>query len=61
MMLHAAAVALDGFAAEAEGSGEIVPDFSLEDVNPDSATSGQPFSPRDYLEQVSGWFFSYNW
>ncbi len=33
------------------------PDFLLEDVNPSSLTYGSPVSPRDYLEQVSGWAF----
>ena len=34
------------------------PDFSLEDVNSASSTYQQPVSPRDYLEQVSGWYFA---
>lgn len=32
-------------------------DFSLQDVNESSPTFGQVVSPRDYLEQVSGWYF----
>ena len=39
--------------------GEVVPDFSLIDVNPASPTHGQPVSPRDYLQQVSGWYFGH--
>lgn len=39
--------------------GEVVPDFSLLDVNPASPTSGQAVSPRDYLEIVSGWYFGH--
>jgi hypothetical protein len=35
----------------------VVPDFQLSDVNPDSETYQDPVSPRDYLEQVSGWYF----
>jgi hypothetical protein len=35
------------------------PDFMLIDVNPNSATYQQPVSPRDYLEQVSGWYFAH--
>jgi hypothetical protein len=38
-------------------SGEAVPDFSLQDVNPTSSTYDQAVSPRDYLEQVSAWYF----
>jgi hypothetical protein len=46
--------------AEAEGSGDVAPDFSLVDVNPASATYNQPVSPRDYLGQVSVWMFGYS-
>jgi len=35
----------------------IVPDFALEDLNPGSVRYGQVVSPRDYLEQTSGWYF----
>jgi hypothetical protein len=40
--------------------GEVTPrsDFSLQDVNATSPTYQQPVSPRDYFEQVSGWFFA---
>jgi hypothetical protein len=40
--------------------GDLVPDFSLLDVNPSSPTSGQPVAPRDYLKQVSGWYFGHS-
>ena len=36
-----------------------VSDFSLIDLNPASFTSGEVVSPRDYLEQVSGWYFAH--
>jgi hypothetical protein len=39
--------------------GEVVPDFSLLDVNATSPTAGQAVSPRDYLEAVSGWYFGH--
>jgi hypothetical protein len=39
--------------------GEVVPDFSLIDVDPASSTHDQPVSPRDYLQQVSGWYFGH--
>ena len=35
------------------------PDFSLEDVNPSSPRMGEQVSPRDYLEKVSGWYFTH--
>lgn len=34
-----------------------VPDFLLADINPNSSTLGQNISPRDYLQQISGWYF----
>jgi hypothetical protein len=36
------------------------PDFSLEDVNATSERFGEMVSPRDYLEQVSGWYFGHS-
>jgi hypothetical protein len=39
--------------------GEVVPELVLDDVNPSSPTFGDPVSPRDYLERVSGWYFGY--
>lgn len=41
------------------GPPAVVPDFSLLDVNPNSPTSGQMVSPRDYLMKVSGWYFGH--
>ena len=38
---------------------EMVPVFSLPDVNGTSSTYDQSVSPRDYLQQVSGWYFGY--
>ncbi len=35
------------------------PDFALLDENPSSPRSGEVVSPRDYLEQVSGWYFTH--
>ena len=52
-----------GAAAEvadvAEGEADQVPDFSLVDVNPNSATYNQNVSPRDYLGQTSAWYFGH--
>lgn len=36
-----------------------VSDFELPDVNPNSATKGADVSPRDYLGQVSAWYFGH--
>ena len=41
-------------------STEAMPDFALVDVNPTSARSGQTISPRDYLDQVSAWYFGHS-
>ena len=37
-----------------------VPDFSLPDVNPNSATMGEFISPRTYLGSVSAWYFGHS-
>lgn len=37
--------------------GDPVPDFSLVDVNPGSERRNSAVSPRDYLFQVSGYYF----
>jgi hypothetical protein len=34
-----------------------IPDFSLEDVNFTSPSSGLQISPRDYLTQLTAWYF----
>ena len=41
------------------GAGQ-VPDFSLADVNPTSATADQSVSPRDYLTKVSAWYLGHS-
>ena len=43
----------------AESIAGMVPDFSLIDVNSTSSTYQQVVSPRDYLKQVSGWYFGH--
>lgn len=35
----------------------LVADFNLPDQNPTSPRAGQSISPRDYLGDVSGWYF----
>lgn len=37
----------------------VVPDFGLQDVNATSTSYGQSVSPRDYLDQVSAWYFGH--
>ena len=49
---------LSAWVSDASG-GKVVPDFSLIDVDPASSTHDQPVSPRDYLQQVSGWYFGH--
>jgi hypothetical protein len=36
-----------------------VNNFSLPDVNPNSDTTGEMVSPRDYLGQVTAWYFGH--
>ncbi|MFK7738483.1 MAG: hypothetical protein AB8B50_20830 [Pirellulaceae bacterium] len=49
-----------GWSVFPEGEGASVPDFTLEDVNATSASYEQSVSPRDYLEQVSAWYFGHS-
>ncbi len=42
---------------ESVRAGQLAPDFKLYDTNPNSARSGATVSPRDYLLQVSGYYF----
>jgi hypothetical protein len=37
----------------------LAPDFALLDTNPNSATYNEPVSPRQFLEQVSAWYFGH--
>ena len=53
-VLGAALVAGDGAGAEP------APDFALVDVNPTSTTHNQTVSPRDYVQQVSAWYFGHS-
>lgn len=40
-------------------AGTRMPDFSLQDVNSNSATTGAAVSPRAYLTRVSAWYFGH--
>ena len=59
------AVASDGTADSAPGSASVrtiappIPPFSLVDRNPSSPRYRRDVSPRDYLEKVSGWYFTH--
>lgn len=53
-LLDSANLAAGGCIAGEDGE---APDFSLADLNPASARYSQQISPRDYLEEVSGWYF----
>ncbi|TNF30991.1 MAG: hypothetical protein EP329_12950 [Deltaproteobacteria bacterium] len=46
--------------AAPDGSGTPALDFALEDVNPTSATYQLSVSPRDYLEEVSVFYFMHS-
>lgn len=37
----------------------IMPDFSLQNVNPNAVPTGNMVSPRDYLGQVSAWYYGH--
>lgn len=45
--------------SDSDTSAGPVPDFALSDVNATSPTAGEDVSPRDLLEQVSGWYFTH--
>ena len=44
----------------AEGESVAMPDFQLVDLNPASSRYNQTISPRDYLKEVSAWYFSHS-
>lgn len=45
---------------DASDAPTVAPDFSLIDVNPSSSTAGKAVSPRDYLGQISAWYFGHS-
>jgi hypothetical protein len=49
--------ALGAIGAWAAQAADQVPDFRLTDANPQSNRHGAQVSPRDYLLQVSGYYF----
>jgi len=49
-----------GSAEAPEPSNEALPDFSLADVNANSSRYQETVSPRDYLGQISAWYFGHS-
>ncbi len=43
-----------------ESDGKLMPDFTLLDVNPSSASFDAGVSPRDFLGDVSAWYFGHS-
>ena len=43
-----------------EGESSPIADFQLQDINPASTRFGETISPRDYLSQVSAWYFGHS-
>jgi len=39
---------------------QALPDFAVTDANPNSARYGENVSPRDYLGEVSAWYFGHS-
>jgi hypothetical protein len=56
-LLLALGMACTGPKSDSGFEAGLVADFNLPDQNPTSARSGQSISPRDYLGDVSGWYF----
>ena len=53
-------VALLMACANGPTAGQVVPDFSVLDVNPTSARFDTEVSPRDLKGKVSGWYFGHS-
>jgi len=45
--------------SDSDRPSDVMPDFSLTDVNPNSARYNAKVSPRDYLDKVSAWYFGH--
>jgi hypothetical protein len=60
MHMHNVVISLGIALSAATGwGGDLTPDFQLVDMNPNSARFNSPVSPRDYLLQVSGYYFAF--
>jgi hypothetical protein len=46
-----------GLAGLLSHAGDVAPNFSLPDVNPGSPRTTRMVSPRDYIMQVTGFYF----
>lgn len=49
-----------GFGKDRVATGDVVPDWSLEDVNATSPTAGEVVSPSDLRGQVSVWYYGHS-
>lgn len=41
-------------------TGQVLPDFSLTDVNPASTSYGTAVSPREKLDKATAWYFGHS-
>ena len=58
-LLDGAAGTVGPLESAGQASDPAMPDFGLMDVNPASLSYNQTVSPRDYLSQVSAWYFGH--
>ncbi len=49
-----------GVPAPPAAADDALPDFAVEDVNAASSQFGKLVSPRDYLGEVSAWYFGHS-
>jgi hypothetical protein len=49
-----------GSVSQSSESSDPVPDIALEDVNSFSPLFGTKISPRNFLDEVSAWYFGYS-
>ena len=57
MLLGIAAFFIGGCSGGSDGGPSPLPDFALQDVNPNSATYLEAVSPRDHLRHATAWYF----
>jgi len=55
--LGVAVLLLAGCSGGGGGTSSPVPDFTLQDLNPNSATYMEAVSPRDHMQHVTAWYF----
>lgn len=57
--LAACTTIVPGDGDPAEPAADALPEFAVADANPASARFGENVSPRDYLGEVSAWYFGH--